>query len=102
MPITSADLAALLNDKVINDAFEIARSSRTGILSTVAMGGARQAVQAITRQGTGDDGWWQVCNFAKNPWTGGGLEIFAHIIDSHGYETYLESLHTITELKKVS
>ena len=43
MPITSADLAALLNDKVINDAFEIARSSRTGILSTVAMGGARQA-----------------------------------------------------------
>ena len=39
----SADLAALLNDKVINDAFEIARSSRTGILSTVAMGGARQA-----------------------------------------------------------
>ena len=43
MPITSADLAALLNDKVINDAFEIARSNRTGILSTVAMGGARQA-----------------------------------------------------------
>ena len=37
MPINSADLAALLNDKVINDAFEIARSSRTGILSTVAM-----------------------------------------------------------------
>jgi len=45
MPITSADLAALLNDKVINDAFEIARSSRTGILSTVAMGGARQAYE---------------------------------------------------------
>lgn len=43
MPITSADLAALLNDKVINDAFEIARSSRTGILSTVAMGAPRQA-----------------------------------------------------------
>ena len=43
MSITSADLAALLNDKVINDAFEIARSNRTGILSTVAMGGARQA-----------------------------------------------------------
>ena len=43
MAITSADLAALLNDKVINDAFEIARSNRTGILSTVAMGGARQA-----------------------------------------------------------
>ena len=45
MPITSADLAALLNDKVINDAFEIARSSRNGILSTVAMGGARQAYE---------------------------------------------------------
>ena len=45
MPINSADLAALLNDKVINDAFEIARSSRTGILSTVAMGGARQAYE---------------------------------------------------------
>ena len=43
MPITSADLAALLNDKVINDAFEIARSNRTGILSTVAMGAPRQA-----------------------------------------------------------
>ena len=43
MPITSANLAALLNDRVINDAFEIARSNRTGILSTVAMGGARQA-----------------------------------------------------------
>ena len=45
MPINSADLAALLNDKVINDAFEIARSSRTGILSTVAMGSARQAYE---------------------------------------------------------
>ena len=45
MPITSADLAALLNDKVINDAFEIARSSRTGILSTVAMGAPRQAYE---------------------------------------------------------
>lgn len=43
MAITSADLAALLNDKVINDAFEIARSNRTGILSTVAMGAPRQA-----------------------------------------------------------
>lgn len=43
MPITSADLAALLNDKVINDAFMIARSNRTGILSTVAMGDPRQA-----------------------------------------------------------
>ena len=45
MPITSADLAALLNEKVINDAFEIARSSRTGILSTVAMGAPRQAYE---------------------------------------------------------
>lgn len=43
MPITSADLAALLNDNVINDAFMIARSNRTGILSTVAMGAPRQA-----------------------------------------------------------
>ena len=43
MPITSADLAALLNDKVINDAFDIARSNRTGILSTVAIGAPRQA-----------------------------------------------------------
>jgi len=42
MPITSADLAAL-NDKVINDAFMIARSNRTGILSTVSIGGPRQA-----------------------------------------------------------
>ena len=45
MAITSADLAALLNDKVINDAFEIARSNRTGILSTVAMGAPRQAYE---------------------------------------------------------
>ena len=43
MPITSADLAALLNDKVINDAFMIARSSRTGILSTIGIGAPRQA-----------------------------------------------------------
>jgi len=43
MPITSADLAALLNDKVINDAFMIARSNRTGILSTVGIGAPRQA-----------------------------------------------------------
>ena len=43
MPITSADLAALLNDKVINDAFMIARSNRTGILSTIGIGSPRQA-----------------------------------------------------------
>lgn len=43
MPITSADLAALLNDKVINDAFMIARSNRTGILSTIGIGAPRQA-----------------------------------------------------------
>lgn len=41
MAITSADLSAVLNDKVINEAFEIARSNRTGILQTVSMGGAR-------------------------------------------------------------
>lgn len=45
MPITSADLAALLNDKVINDAFDIARSNRTGILSTIAIGAPRQAYE---------------------------------------------------------
>ena len=71
---------------------------------TVLMNGdvfyTEKAVQAITCQGTGDDGWWQVCNFARNPWTGGGFEIFAHIIDPHGYTTYLESLHKITELYK--
>ena len=43
MPITSADLAALLNDKVINDAFMIARSNRTGILSTIGIGAPQQA-----------------------------------------------------------
>ncbi len=40
---TSGALAAALNDKVINEAFEIARSNRTGILQTIGMGGARQA-----------------------------------------------------------
>lgn len=45
MPITSADLAALLNDKVINGAFDIARSNRTGILSTIAIGAPRQAYE---------------------------------------------------------
>ncbi len=45
MAITSADLAALLNDQVINDAFEIARSNRTGILSTVGIGAPRQAYE---------------------------------------------------------
>jgi len=40
---TSGALAAALNDKVINEAFEIARSNRTGILQVVGMGGARQA-----------------------------------------------------------
>ncbi len=41
MPVLSPDLSALLNDKVINEAFDIARSNRTGILATVGMGGAR-------------------------------------------------------------
>lgn len=45
MPILSADLASALNDKVINEAFEIARSNRTGILQVVGMGGARQAFE---------------------------------------------------------
>lgn len=41
--ITSGLLAAALNDKVINEAFEIARSNRVGILSVVNMGQPRQA-----------------------------------------------------------
>lgn len=41
--VTSGVLAAALNDKVINEAFEIARSNRIGILSSVAMGQPRQA-----------------------------------------------------------
>jgi hypothetical protein len=40
---TSGVLAAALNDKVINEAFEIARSNRTGILQTIGMGSPRQA-----------------------------------------------------------
>ena len=43
--ITSGILAAALNDKVINEAFDIARSNRTGILSVVGMGGLRQAFE---------------------------------------------------------
>ena len=41
--ITSGILAAALNDKVINEAFEIARSNRTGILQVVGMGPPRTA-----------------------------------------------------------
>jgi hypothetical protein len=43
--ITSADLAAALNEKVISEAFEIARTDRTGILSSISMGGAIQAFE---------------------------------------------------------
>jgi len=39
--ILSGGLAALLNEKVINEAFEIARSDRAGILQTVNFGSAR-------------------------------------------------------------
>jgi hypothetical protein len=39
--ILSGGLAALLNEKVINEAFEIARSDRAGILQTVNFGAAR-------------------------------------------------------------
>lgn len=42
-PVTSGLLNSLLNDKVINEAFEIARSNRTGILQTVSMGSPRLA-----------------------------------------------------------
>lgn len=45
MPVTSNLLNSLLNDKVINEAFEIARSNRTGILQTVSMGKARLAFE---------------------------------------------------------
>lgn len=43
MAVLSPDLSALLNDKVINEAFEIARSNRTGILQVVGFGQPRQA-----------------------------------------------------------
>lgn len=42
---TSGLLNSLLNDKVINEAFEIARSNRTGILQTVSMGAPRLAFE---------------------------------------------------------
>lgn len=45
MAINSPDLSALLNDKVINEAFEIARSNRTGILQAVSMGAPRAAFE---------------------------------------------------------
>lgn len=45
MAINSPDLSALLNDKVINEAFEIARSNRTGILQAVSMGAPRTAFE---------------------------------------------------------
>lgn len=37
----SGNLSALLNDKIINEAFDIARSNRTGILQTVSFGTPR-------------------------------------------------------------
>ncbi len=42
---TSSLLNSLLNDKVINEAFEIARSNRTGILQTVSIGSPRLAFE---------------------------------------------------------
>ncbi len=44
-PVTSGVLAAALNDKIINEAFEIARSNRIGILSAVSMGVPRLAYE---------------------------------------------------------
>ena len=41
--VTSGVLAAALNQEVINGAFEIARSNRTGLLSVVNMGSSTQA-----------------------------------------------------------
>lgn len=43
--VTSGVLASALNDKVINEAFEIARSNRIGILSSVTMGAPRKAYE---------------------------------------------------------
>ena len=43
MEITSAQLAAALNNEVISEAFEIARSNRTGILSVINVAGPIQA-----------------------------------------------------------
>ena len=37
----SGNLSAMLNDKIINEAFDIARSNRTGILQTVSFGTPR-------------------------------------------------------------
>lgn len=45
MPVLSPDLSSLLNDKVINEAFDIARSNRTGILQAVNMGQPRTAFE---------------------------------------------------------
>jgi hypothetical protein len=45
MAILSPDLSSVLNDKVINEAFEIARSNRTGILQAVGMGAPRTAFE---------------------------------------------------------
>lgn len=39
--MNSNDLSALLNDKIVNEAFEIARSNRTGILQAVSFGRQR-------------------------------------------------------------
>lgn len=41
--ITSGVLAAALNDKVINEAFEIARSNRTGLLAVIGLSAPRAA-----------------------------------------------------------
>lgn len=43
--ILSTSLASALNQKVINEAFEIARSNRTGILSVIGMGENRIAYE---------------------------------------------------------
>lgn len=43
MPVLSGGLAAALNHKVINEAFEIARTNRTGILGVVGFGAPVQA-----------------------------------------------------------
>lgn len=48
--ITSGVLAAALNQEVINGAFEIARSNRTGILSVVNIGAPAQAYEGYKMQ----------------------------------------------------
>tara|TARA_R110001606_G_scaffold385158_1_gene548517 strand:+ start:15239 stop:16390 length:1152 start_codon:yes stop_codon:yes gene_type:complete len=48
----SSDLAAALNNKMVNEAFEIARKNRTGILATIAMGAAKRPYEGYKQSWT--------------------------------------------------